>query len=425
MTQHSTGTRTRLPEQGRPWHELRADMEDMRRHDADWRKGRTSLHVYHPGDEVLDVARQAYGMFMSENALAPAAFPSVSRMEEEVVDMALSLLGGGDKASGSMTSGGTESIILAVRTAWRAFRQERHPRSRSRPHLLLAASAHPAWDKAAELMGLAVVRFPLAADHRACLAELEKRIAPDTVMVVASAPCLPFGTVDPVEQMASIARAHDVWLHVDACLGGFLAPHVAALRPGIPRFDLSVPGVRSLSADLHKFGYAAKGASVLLYADRGDHQWQPFEFGDWPKGLYKTTTLAGTRPGGAVASAWAVMHYLGHQGYRDIARRVMRTRDRYIEGLLAIPGFQLLGSPPLSVLAFTSDAWDIHAIGDAMQARQWYISRLSAPPALHLTVSPAHEHAVDDYLDDLARIVRQGAMPRQTIAGTPRQVVTY
>lgn len=421
MTPLTLNARKTLPPRGRPWSELEQAMSDLRSGDADWRHGRTPLHVYYAGEDVLDVARRAYAMFISENALAPAAFPSLKKMQDEIVEIALSLLGGGARAAGTMTSGGTESILLAVRSALRRFRA-RHP-ARRRPHLLLPSSAHPAYDKAADLMDVDVVRVALGADYRACPAILAERATEDTMMLVVSAPSLPFGAIDPVEAVGRLAREREVWLHVDACIGGFLAPHVARFQPGLPRFDLSVPGVRSLSADLHKFGYAPKGASVVLYADADDQEYQPFEYFDWPKGVYRTDTVTGTRPGGAVAAAWAVMQYLGESGYRALAQRVMHIRDRYIEGIQRIGGLRLLGQPDLSVIAFGSDDYDIHDIGDAMEARGWYVSRLSDPAALHMTVSPGHDQAVDAYLADLERCVaKRGSVPRQAFS---RTVVTY
>lgn len=412
--------RKTLPVRGQPWNELQVAMSDLRGGDPDWRYG-PPLNVYYAGEDVLDVARRAYAMFICEDAQAPAAFPSLRKMQDEIIEISLSMLGGGGDAVGTMTGGGTESILLAVRSAHRAFRA-RHPGVR-RPHLLLPSSAHPAYDKAADLMGLDVLRVSIGGDYRACVDVLAQCISPETMMVVASAPSLPFGTIDPVEDIARLAREHDVWLHVDACIGGFLAPHVAQLMPGLPRFDLSIAGVRSLSADLHTFGYAAKGASVLLYADAEDQEYQHFEYFDWPKGVYRTDSLTGTRPGGAVAAAWAVLHYLGESGYRALAQRVMHIRDRYIEGIERIPGLHLLGAPHLSVIAFGSDEYDIHVIGDAMQARGWHIGRLSNPAALHMTVTPGHDQSVDAYLGDLERTVHQ--RERGALRSPSRTVVAY
>lgn len=397
--------RKTLPARGQPWSELQEALSDLRSGDTDWRQGRSSLHVYYAGEDVLDVARRAYTMFISENALAPTMFPSLRKMQEDLVQISLSLLSGGRDACGTVTSGGSESVMLAVRSAYRAFRAKR-PNVR-RPHLLLPASAHPAYDQAAELMGLDLIRVAIGGDYRANVHALAQCIEFETMMIVASAPSLPFGTIDPVEELAKLARERDVWLHVDACIGGFLAPHVARFMPGVPRFDLSIPGVRSLSADLHKFGYAANGASVVLYADAEDQAHQFFEYSDWPKGLYRTETLSGTLPGGAVAAAWAVMHYLGETGYRALAQRVMHLRDRYIEGIERIPGLHVLGSPHLSVIAFGSDEFDINGVGDAMQARGWHISRLLNPAALHMTVTPVHDQGVEAYLEDLERCVQR------------------
>lgn len=405
MSSFTVQGRKTLPARGLPWSELQEALSALRSDDADWRHGRGSLHVYYAGEDVLDVARRAYSMFISENALAPTMFPSLRRMQDDLVQISLSLLGGGRDACGTVTSGGSESVMLAVRSAYRAFRARR-PQVR-RPHLLLPASAHPAYDQAAEVMGLEVIRVAIDGDYRASVDALAQCIEHETMMIVASAPSLPFGTIDPVEELARIALERDVWLHVDACIGGFLAPHVARFMPGVPRFDLGVAGVRSLSADLHKFGYAANGASVVLYADAEDQAHQFFEYSDWPKGLYRTETLSGTLPGGAVAAAWAVMHYLGETGYRALAQRVMHLRDRYIEGIERISGLHVLGSPHLSVIAFGSDEYDIHAVGDAMQARGWHISRLSTPAALHMTVTPGHDQGVDEYLQDLEASVQR------------------
>ena len=410
-----------IPANGTDWAALREQMLAMRVGDADWRGGRTPLHVYFAGESVLKVAREAYGMFMSENALAPAAFPSLKRMEDDVIRMALGLLGGGPRAAGNLTSGGTESIILAVRAATKWFEQA--GRLTPRSHLLLPESAHPAYDKAAELMGLLVRRYPIDASYRASAELLSCYLDADPMLTVASVPSLPFGTVDPVLEIAEVARQHDIWLHIDACIGGFLAPFVKMLGSDFPAFDLRVPGVRSLSADLHKYGYAAKGASTVLYADEDDRNRQYFEFDAWPKGRYRTETLAGTRSGGAVAAAWAVMHHLGIEGYLDLTRRVIQTRERFHRGITAIPGLRLLGVQPLGLVAFTADGVDIFSIGDQMEDKGWYISRVAAPPGLQMTLTPAHEPIVKQYLSDLQASVE--FVQQSRIAARDRQIVTY
>nr|WP_132458855.1 aminotransferase class V-fold PLP-dependent enzyme [Paraburkholderia sp. BL8N3] len=410
-----------LPEQGTDWNALREQMLTMRIDDIDWRAGRTPLHIYFAGDEVLKVAREAYGMFMSENALAPAAFPSLRQMEQDVLGIAIDLLGGGVHAAGSFTSGGTESIILAVRSAAKWFADV--GRLSSRSHLLIPESAHPAFDKASELLGLSVRRYPIDASYRGCATRLSEQLDADTMMTVASVPCLPFGTVDPVAEIAEITRRHDIWLHVDACIGGFLAPFAKMLGSDLADWDLRVPGVRSLSADLHKYGYTAKGASVVLYANVDDRNRQFFDFDEWPKGRYLTETLTGTRSGGAVAAAWAVMHHLGTNGYKTLARRVIDTRARLQREIALIPGFHLLGVQPLGLLAFTSSHVDIFAVADQMEDKGWYISRVGRPPALQMTVTPAHEGIVDAYVRDLRESVQ--FVTDRGIASRNRSVVTY
>jgi sphinganine-1-phosphate aldolase len=229
--------------------------------------------------------------------------------------------------------------------------------------------------------------------------------------------------IDPVPEVANLARNRDVWLHVDACIGGYLAPFAKKLGYDIPDFDFSVPGVRSISADLHKYGYAAKGASLILYSHREFHRFQSTEFADWPKGKYFTPTLAGTRPGGAIAAAWAVVNYLGESGYLARTSRVMQTWRKYLAGVAAIPELFVIGSPHLAILSYASDVVDIFCAADRLASKGWYMSRLSEPRAIHQMVNIAHESSVNEYLEDLADAVKQSRnLPAQRAR---REVVTY
>jgi glutamate/tyrosine decarboxylase-like PLP-dependent enzyme len=343
-------------------------------------------------------------------------------MEQEVVRAAIELFHGPAMATGSITSGGTESIILAVKAA-REHAAARLLKKKVRGELLLPRTAHPAFDKAADLMELDVVRVPTGADHCADPRLLEDAITDRTVVIVGSAPSLPFGLVDPIEEMAELALRYDIWLHVDACIGGYIAPFAVKLGYPVPRFDFSVPGVRSISADLHKFGYAAKGASTILYRTPSDHALQWFQFSNWPKGKYNTTTLLGTRSGGAVAAAWAIIHYLGEAGYLNLTQRVMRLRDRFIEGIMRIHGLKLIAPPHLSVIAFNSALCDIVAVGDQLKSRGWYISRIAEPPGIHQTVNLVHEPIIEDYLEDLAAAVDD--VGRHSLVAENSEVFTY
>ena len=409
--------KARLPERGRSWSELAREMTDLKRDDLDWRRGRHAAFVWHADDAVETVAREAYALFMTENGLGMRVFPSLRRMEADVVAMVAGLLGGDASVMGHMTSGGTESIFLAAHAARQWAR--RHRPDVTAPEIVAAFSAHPAIDKAAHYLGMRVVRVPTGNDFRADVAAMAEAVTPQTVMCYASAPTYSLGVVDPVAELGALAEARGLWLHVDACVGGVLGPFVRELGYPVPAFGLDLPGVASLSADLHKSGYAAKGASVILYRDAPREACGRYEFSDWPTGLYAVPTFAGTRPGGAIAAAWAVMHFLGAEGYRRIAATVMQARARLVAGLAHIDGPHLWGEPDLWAVAYGAKDCDIHAIADAMTARRWSVGRVRKPPGIHLMLTPVHAPIVDDYLADLAASVATVRASTGTPSRTP------
>jgi len=413
-----------FPKLGTGWEELKARMSELRRRDAGWRDGRTALHVYYAGDDVLNVAREAYGMFMMESALAPLAFPSLAAMERELVGAAIGLFNGSSEASGSLTSGGTESIFLAMKTA-RDWTRASRPDVEEPFDVLMPRTAHPAFDKAAHYLGMTTTRVPTTLSHQVDVSRLFDAVSPRSIMMVASAPNFPYGTVDPIRDIGKRALERGLWLHVDACVGGFLAPFARKLGYGIPDFDFGVPGVRSLSADLHKFGYAAKGASLVLFSHRAYSKYQGTEFSDWPKGRYFTPTMLGTRPGGTTAAAWAVMNYLGEEGYLRLSARVMNVWKGYAARVRQIPELDIVGTPHLAVLSFTSavDEVDIFAVANELSARGWYMSKLAEPPGIHQIINLAHEPVIDRYFDDVESAVRK--IYRYSIRVRDRSVVTY
>ncbi|HEU5320444.1 MAG TPA: aminotransferase class V-fold PLP-dependent enzyme, partial [Methylomirabilota bacterium] len=325
---------------------------------------------------------------------------------------------GGDAAvRGHMTSGGTESIFLAAHAAREWAR--RHRPDVAVPEIVAAFSAHPAIDKAAHYLGMRVVRVPTGADFRADTAAMAAAVTPRTVMCYASAPTYSLGVVDPVAALGALAQSRGLWLHVDACVGGILGPFVRELGYPVPAFGLDLPGVASLSADLHKSGYAAKGASVILYRDAEREAAGRYEFSDWPTGLYAVPTFAGTRPGGAIAAAWAVMHFLGAEGYRRIAAVVMEARERLVAGLARIEGLHLWGRPDLWAVAYGSEDVDIHAVADAMTTRRWSVGRVRTPPGIHLMLTPVHAPIVEAYLADLEAAVAAVRVGAGTASRTP------
>jgi glutamate/tyrosine decarboxylase-like PLP-dependent enzyme len=405
----------RLPTKPTPRDDLFAAMDEASRTDADWRHARTFSLVYQARADVLEVAKEAYLRFFSENALNPMAFPSLRRFESDVVSMTAGLFHAPEGAAGTMTSGGSESLLMAVKTARDWARAERP--GVTAPEMLLPITAHPALEKAAHYFDVKPVHIPVGADFRADVEAARKLAGPNTILVVGSAPAYPHGVVDPIEPLAALAATHGALFHVDACLGGFLLPFVERLGRPVPPFDFRVPGITSMSADIHKYGYAAKGASVVLYRSRGlrRHQW--FAYGDWPGGLYGSPSMTGTRPGGAIAAAWAVMRYLGDEGYLDLARVTMETTDRLARGVSETHGLRLLGEPVMSVFAFASDTVDVYVLGDAMEKRGWKLDRQQRPPCLHLMVTPAHAAVVDAFLADLRECVSAIETTRPTPEG--------
>ncbi|WP_426753584.1 pyridoxal phosphate-dependent decarboxylase family protein [Myxococcus sp. Y35] len=387
----------RLTSQGMSHQDVLAKMREMRAEDANWREGRTWSLVYNAGEDIRRLLADAYTEFMSENGLSPLAFPSLRTFESEVLAIAAELFQG-ETAAGTMTSGGTESILMAVKTARDFARAEK---GITAPEMVLPASVHPAFQKAAHYFGVKPVNVPLAADFRADVEAMRAAVGPNTVLVVGSAPAYPHGVVDPITELAAMAQEKGVLFHVDACLGGFLLPFARRLGQDIPPFDFAVPGVTSLSADLHKYGYAAKGASLVLYRSAELRRHQFFTYADWCGGIYASPSMAGTRPGGAIAAAWAILKYLGEEGYLKLARTVLDTARVLREGIAAVPGLKLLGAPELSVFAFSSDTLDVYALGDAMEARGWKLDRQMGPPALHLMVTPAHATVAEPFLADL------------------------
>jgi glutamate/tyrosine decarboxylase-like PLP-dependent enzyme len=392
--------RATFPERGTPRDELFAEMEAARAHDVDWKRGRLGLYVHYAGEDVLAVAKEASQRFFSENALGPKAFPSLKKFEDDVVDWALDLLHAPPTASGVMTSGGTESLFLALATA-RDWARAARP-SITKPEIVVPVSAHPAFDKAAHYLGLGVKRLPLRDDFRADVDAMAAAITPNTILVAGSAPACPHGVIDPIPRIAALARERGLWCHVDACVGGFLAPFVKRAGYAVSDFDFAIEGVTSISADLHKYGFTAKGASLLLLADGAMRKYLEFDFDNWPRGRYKSSTFRGTRPGGAIASAWAVMRYLGLEGYTRIARTTMEGRDRLIAGLEALDGFHVVGEPELSVMGYGATGIDIDALAQELGERGWFVSGMASPPGIHMgMLSPAHAAVVDEYLADL------------------------
>ena len=400
-----------FPVKGRERAAVLEDLQMMRADDARWGEGRVPLFVFKGYDEAGAIAQDAFNLFFSENALGKnRAFPSLKRMEDEIIAMALDLFNATDGATGFVSTGGSESIIMAVQTARDYARGQRGDEAQ-RGNIVMPVSGHPAFDKAARLMDLEVRRIETGADFKADVAAMADALDDDTIMVVASAPCFPFGVFDDIQGLGTLARERGVWLHVDACVGGYLAPFAKDAGVDIPPFDLSVAGVASMSADLHKFGWAPKPISTVFYTRPEYAACHGFDFDGWPNGRFKTSTIVGTRAGGAIAGAWALFQHLGREGYSRIARDLLNGIGRYRSGIEAIDGLSVVGEPLLSIVAVQShdDAVDIFTVAEKMQEKGWVPGLVQRPRALHRMMSMLHVPAIDAYLtdlDDAVKVVR-------------------
>lgn len=394
-----------LPARGREWSELRAEMEAMRTSDLDWRHGRHGAYVWYANDGLEHVLREAYGMFMVENGLGLWAFPSIGRMEREVLGMVQGLLSGDEQTASIFTSGGTESIFVAMYAA-REWARANRP-GVINPEIVAARSAHPAVSKAAHLLGMRVTRVPVGPGHRADPPAMEAAISPDTIALYASAPSYSLGLIDPVEEIGAIAERHGLWLHVDACVGGILAPFVRRLGRPVPAFDFAVRGVTSISADLHKSGYAAKPASTVNFRTKEHHDFARYTMDDWPSGRYSSFTFTGTRPGGAIAAAWAAMHYLGQEGYERIAAASMQAKDAIASGLSEIRGVRVFGEPELWAFAFGAEGVDMLQVAGLMARRGWMCGPTTEPPGIHVMCTPVHEPIAAEYVAAIAECLAE------------------
>ncbi len=394
-----------LPAQGLPAAEILERLASYRSHDLACDE-RTWAYVYDAGQEVRELARQASAMFLSENGLDPTAFPSLLRFENELVALGAAHLGGDAEVVGNFTSGGTESILLAVKAARDRARSEI-----TQPEMVLPTTAHAAFHKAAHYFGLKTVSVDVDASFRADPPAMRAAINERTVLLVGSAASYAHGVVDPIEELAAIAVEHDLWLHVDACIGGFLLPYLARLGQEVPAFDFRLPGVCSISMDLHKYAYTPKGASLILYRNKELRRHQFFACADWTGYALVNATVQSTKSAAPLAAAWAVVHHLGDAGYLRLARSVRDTTRQILAGLEELPDLRVLGAPDMSLIAFGSDSINLFALVDAMKARGWHLQPQlafrNAPSSVHLTVTAAHERCVPALIADLRASVEE------------------
>jgi sphinganine-1-phosphate aldolase len=402
------GGARKLPPKGLDRAQLEAALEAAARHDLPWREGGTFAYIYDPGPEVEAVIKHAYMRFLTENALDPTVYPSLLKFETEIVGIAAHHLSGDAQVVGNVTSGGTESILLAVKGARDRARQL-FPHI-TRPELVLPVTAHAALHKACAYFDVAPVLVPVTdPSWRVRPEDMEAAITDRTIMLVASAPGYAHGVIDPITAIGRIALDRGLLFHVDGCVGGWMLKFWRDLGADIPAYDFCVPGVTSISMDFHKYAYAAKPASVLLWKDRDLRRHQMFCGADWTGYSVINPTVLSTKSGGPLAACWAILNFLGEEGYLAFARRMMEATAGIRAGLAAIPGLRVLGEPEFCMLAFTTDGFSPFPVCDAMRRRGWFIQPQlgfrGSEPNIHLSIGQAMLERVEPFLAALREAV--------------------
>ncbi|EKX36578.1 hypothetical protein GUITHDRAFT_97529 [Guillardia theta CCMP2712] len=378
-------------------------LKDISGKETKWRDGMISGTVYHGGDDTTQVISAAFSEFAVSNPLHPDVFPSIRKMEAEIVQMCCEIFRGDENCCGTMTSGGTESIVMAVKT-YRDWAKD--TKGIEYPELIKPVSAHAAFDKACHYLGVKMIEVPVdPVTFKVEISAISKAVNRNTIVIVASAITYPQGVMDDIPAIAKIALSARCGLHVDNCLGSLLLPFLPAAGYSRPPFDFSVEGVTSLSADTHKYGFAPKGSSVILYRTHELRHFQYFVAADWTGGIYATPSLAGSRSGAIIAGTWAAMMYMGKEGYISAAQSIMQVTHKIAHGIMQIAQLKLLGSPDMSVVCFTSNksSLNIFNVGDAMSSRGWSLSILQFPASIHLCVTNVHTKGkvAEKFLEDL------------------------
>jgi len=416
---HDFVSHIQLPTAGLEQADILQQLEDLKaREESRWRDGYVSGAVYHGDEGFTEFLNRVYAIHSQANPLHMDVWPSSTKFEAEIVSMTARMLGAAetpDEICGTINSGGTESILLAMKTYRDRAREENGIRQ---PEMIAPSSAHTAFDKAAQYFGIKLKRTPVSPDFRADVSEVRRAITRNTIAIIGSAPCFPHGVIDPIEELSTMALSHGIGFHTDACLGGFVLPWAEKLGYPVPAFDFRLPGVTSISADTHKYGFAAKGTSVVLYRSLELRRYQYFTSADWSGGLYFSPTLAGSRPGSLSAVCWAAMLAMGQDGYMEATKRLLETAAIIKAGIAEIPELYLLGDP-LWVLAFGSDTLNIYQVMDQMIRFNWSLNPLQKPSAVHIALTLRHTQAgvAEKFIHDLRQAVLYVKMHPQEAGG--------
>ena len=402
---------TSLPSKGRDRDEILKEMQEMNEKEEElWSEGYVSGTVYYSDPEQIAFANKVYELFSQTNPLHPDVWPSMAKFESEIISMTADLMGRKEaiakkkstKISGTLSSGGTESIMLAMKT----YRDKAAKKGIAEPEIIAPLSAHAAFDKSAQYFKMKLVHIPLGDDFRADVSALEKAINKNTAVIVGTAGTFPHGVIDPIEEMSAIAKKNKIPFHTDACLGGFFLPFARKLGRDVPHFDFRLPGVTSISIDTHKYGYTNKGTSVILYRTEKLRRLQYYSNTEWTGGIYFSPTFAGSRPGALSAIAWATMISIGEEGYLKATEAILKSADRIKEAIIEIPELRLFGDSHWNI-AFGSDTLNAYEIMAIMGKKKWGLNGLQKPVCVHFCLTQRHSEpkVVDRFISDLKEAV--------------------
>jgi len=397
-----------LPEEGLSAKEIEAELEIIHKMGtSDYNNGRVSGCLYHEGEErnkeYHTLLTNTFGKFMWTNPLHIDIFPGVRKMEAEIVRIVCGLFRGDSETCGFVSSGGTESILMAVK----GYRSRAYERGITKPELIVPVTAHVAFDKACDYFGIKIIHIPVdEKTRRVDVKKVRSAISRNTIALVGSAPSFPHGVIDPIEELAALARAYDIGMHVDSCLGGFLTIFMRDAGFDVPPCDFSVPGVTSISADTHKYGFAPKGSSVLMWRNKKWRSYQYFTTSDWPGGLYFSPAMAGSRSGGIIATTWVALMYHGKKSYVESTRRIVETTRWIQEEIRKTPHLFVYGTADTSVVGFGSNDFNILRLSSYLSKKGWNLSNLQFPSSIHICVTLVHTKG--DSARELIQDIRQG-----------------
>ena len=394
---------SQIPADGISDNDIFNHLASFKNRDIDWKNGKTFGAVYYPGEAYAEVISKAYKMYMHENAFDPQLFKSLLDMENEIVRQIGSLFSSSNKVYGNMTSGGTESIFLSLLSARDYSKIHKNIHN---PEVVLCSTAHPAFLKAMRFLNIKPIVISTNSELKLDVSAFEKAINVNTIQLIGSAPAYPYGMIDPIEKLSDLALSHNLFLHVDACIGGFLLSYLKKLGYNIPKFDFNLDGVTSISVDLHKYAYAPKGSSILLYNNQELRKTQFSVYSNWEGGIYASTTFMGTKPAGIIASSWTALNHIGENGYLSLAKKTMQATELIKSYILGHQELSLIGIPQMSLLAFKCNSVATYELADKLNDKGWYIGRLQNPSGIHLVVSQIHaDGAAEQFIEDLSIIL--------------------